>query len=206
MLFVTNRRLVEGRRSSAGRSVSFDLADSEPGASLYFCQRRGPGLYEELLAAPFLGRLRRSPRQQILLLVHGFNCQPEKGVFPRAVELQNACDELAPGLVEVVPLVWPCDDDFGVALYGTTGGAKIDIKMYANDGTLTFFTDIGGSPAIAKPRVFKGEGHAAVVRDFVNVIRSGDYTAHRGHAALKRTQVIEACYESAKLGREVVLE
>lgn len=131
MLFVTNRRLNEGRRSSAGRSISFDLTDSEPGASLYFCQRRGPGLYEELLAAPFLGRLRRSPRQQILLMAHGFNCQPEKDVFPRAAELQNLCDMLAPGLVEVVPLVWPCDDDFGVVLDYWDDQASAEISGHA---------------------------------------------------------------------------
>ncbi|HMR34017.1 MAG TPA: alpha/beta hydrolase [Geminicoccaceae bacterium] len=131
MLFITNRRLNEGRRSSAGRSISFDLTDSEPGASLYFCQRRGSGLYEELLAAPFLGRLRRSPRQQILLVTHGFNCQPEKDVFPRALELQGLCDQLAPGLVEVVPLVWPCDDDFGVMLDYWDDQASAEVSGHA---------------------------------------------------------------------------
>lgn len=99
MLFVTNRRILGSRRSEAGREVAFDLADDEPGASVYFCQRTGAGAYTELLSAPFFARLRRSPRQQGLLYFHDFNCQPELPVFPDALRLQRLCDELAPGLV-----------------------------------------------------------------------------------------------------------
>jgi hypothetical protein len=67
MLFITNRRFVNGRRSEAGREVTFDLDDNEPGCSVYFCERTAPGQYRELLSGPFFGRLRRSERQQILL-------------------------------------------------------------------------------------------------------------------------------------------
>lgn len=116
MLFVTNRRVLGGRRSQAGRDIAFDLADGEPGASVYFCHRAGPGSYTEVLSAPFFGRLRRSPARQLLLYLHGYNCQPEAPVLPDAERLQRLCDELSPGLVEVVPLVWPCDGDFGVVL------------------------------------------------------------------------------------------
>jgi esterase/lipase superfamily enzyme len=116
MLFVTNRRIEGPRRSQAGRTIAFAERDGEPGVSLFFCQRLGPERYLELTAAPFFSRLRRSPRQQILFYVHGFNCQPELGAFPGAERLQGLCDELAPGLVEVVPVVWPCDDDFGLVL------------------------------------------------------------------------------------------
>lgn len=116
MLFVTNRRIVESRRSEAGRSITFDLADNEPGTSLYFCRRLAAGRYVELTAAPFLGQLRRSAKAQILLYVHGFNCQPEQRIFPDAERMQAFCDRLAPGLVEVVPLIWPCDNDLGLLL------------------------------------------------------------------------------------------
>lgn len=116
MLFVTNRRVLGSRRSQAGREIRLDLDDNEPGSSLFFCERRAPGRYVELLSAPFFSRLRRSPRQQLLLFLHGFNCQPEQPAFPDALRLQASCDLLAPGLVEVVPLVWPCDDDLGLVL------------------------------------------------------------------------------------------
>ena len=116
MLFITNRRIEGSRRSQAGRTITFAPGDNEPGASLFFCQRQGPDQYLELTAVPFFGRLRRSVRRQVLFFVHGYNCQPEARVFPEALQLQRLCDALAPDLVEVVPLVWPCDDDFGLVL------------------------------------------------------------------------------------------
>ena len=116
MLFITNRRIEGSRRSQAGRPINFAASDNEPGASLFFCQRQGPEQYIELTAMPFFGRLRRSTRRQVLFFVHGFNCQPEARIFPDALRLQSLCDALAPELVEVVPLVWPCDDDFGLVL------------------------------------------------------------------------------------------
>ena len=84
--------------------------------SIYFCQRLAAERYVELTAIPFFGRLRRSPRRQVLFFLHGFNCQPEAQAFPAAERLQTLADELAPGLIEVVPVIWPCDDDFGVVL------------------------------------------------------------------------------------------
>ncbi|GBD43361.1 hypothetical protein HRbin40_00834 [bacterium HR40] len=116
MLFLTNRALVEGPRSQPGRRVHFDLADNEPRASLFFCERRGPGDVIELGAAAWFDRLRRSPRRQVLLFVHGFNVQPEPSAFPTALRLQSGLDRLLGPEVEVVPVIWPCDDDFGLLL------------------------------------------------------------------------------------------
>src|SRR4051794_28090959 len=116
MLFVTNRRIEGSRLPQPGRSVVFANDDHEPGASLYFCQRIGQGHYVELTALPFFSRLRRSLHRQLLFYIHGFNCQPESSVFPNALRLQAHCDELEPGLVEVVTILWPCEDDFGLML------------------------------------------------------------------------------------------
>ncbi len=114
MLFVTNRRLEEGPRSRPGRRVHFDLADSEPSPSLFFCERRGVEDYLELTATPFLNRLRRGPYAQILFYLHGFNSLPEKNIFPIAARLQRLLDRVRRGAIRVVPLIWPCDDDFGL--------------------------------------------------------------------------------------------
>jgi esterase/lipase superfamily enzyme len=116
MLFVTNRRLCEGPLSSPGRAVTFNLRDGEPSISVFFCRRAGPGAYEEITAAPFFRKLRGSGRRQVLFYLHGFNSLPETSIFPNAELLQMLADELVPGLVEVVPLIWPCQQGAGLVL------------------------------------------------------------------------------------------
>ncbi len=96
-------------------------------------------------------------------------------------------------------------DDFGVLLYGTEGGAKIDVKVYGWEDTLEIFTTQAGSPVTVRPASVKGGGHDAVTASFVETIRSGDWSAHTGLEGLKRVRIIEACYASAREGREVFL-
>ena len=113
MLLISNRRLIQGHRSQAGRRVDFDLVDNEPQASVFFLRRLGEGVYDEITSGPFFDWLRRSPRKQILLYVHGYNTMPEDAMSSAAA-LQRGCDALAPELVQVVPVIWPCDDDLGL--------------------------------------------------------------------------------------------
>ncbi|GAA1556022.1 Gfo/Idh/MocA family oxidoreductase [Kribbella sancticallisti] len=96
-------------------------------------------------------------------------------------------------------------DNFGIELFGTEGGAKIEVQNYTNDDTLRIFTDVGGVPAEVRPATGAGLGHRAVVSEFVAIVHSGDWSAHNGSEALLRTQVIDAAYASAQAGREVVL-
>ena len=96
-------------------------------------------------------------------------------------------------------------DDFGVTLYGTEGGAEITVKNYNWEDTLTIYTDTVGVPAEVHPRVIPGEGHNAVVRNFVAAIRGGDWAALNGQEGLLRAQIIDACYQSALQGHEVAL-
>ena len=114
MLFITNRALTRSRRSRRGRPVSFRLDDNEAGQSVFFCRRNGAGDYTELTSGPFLDALREGGAEQILVFVHGFSNLPESGVFPRAQALQDLFDAKQERLVEVVPLIWPCDDDLGI--------------------------------------------------------------------------------------------
>jgi predicted dehydrogenase len=60
-------------------------------------------------------------------------------------------------------------------------------------------------PAEVHPRVIRGEGHNAVVRNFVAAIRGGDWAALNGQEGLLRAQIIDACYQSALQGHEVAL-
>ncbi|TDO51332.1 putative dehydrogenase [Kribbella sp. VKM Ac-2527] len=96
-------------------------------------------------------------------------------------------------------------DNFGIELFGTEGGAKIEVQNYTTTDTLKIFTDVAGIPAEVRPATGAGRGHRAVVAEFVDIVNSGNWSAHNGSEALLRTQVIDACYASAKAGREVVL-
>ena len=117
MLFVTNRRIEGSRRSQPGRGIAFARGDQEPGASLYFCQRLGPEQYVELTAVPFFSRLRRSRHRQLLFYVHGFSCQPEARRLPRRAAAAGAVRRARrPSSPRWSPIVWPCDDDFGLVL------------------------------------------------------------------------------------------
>ena len=95
------------------------------------------------------------------------------------------------------------NEDIEVELMGTDGGAHILVQNYATTDTLRLFTDVDGRPAVITPTVGKGEGHLAVVREFIDAVRGGDWSNHNGYYGLHRTRVLDACYASAQLGREV---
>ena len=48
--------------------------------------------------------------------------------------------------------------------------------------------------------------HKASVLDFLDKVRTGDYTNHRGYEALSRATIVDACYASAEVGHEVLLD
>ena len=96
-------------------------------------------------------------------------------------------------------------DDFGVTLYGTDGGAEMRVKNYGTADTVRIYTDVAGVPAVVTPEIEPREGHYAVVRRFVETIRSGDWEGQHGEDGLDRARVIDACYASALEGREVTL-
>ena len=121
MLFVTNRRfrqspsgtLTDGA-TPAPRAVTFKLDDTEPGRSVAFCRRLRKNRYQEIYSHGFFQQLKDDTAKQVLLYIHGFSNLPEPDIFPRAATLQKMCDTAEPGLVTVVPMIWPCDNDLGV--------------------------------------------------------------------------------------------
>jgi predicted dehydrogenase len=96
-------------------------------------------------------------------------------------------------------------DEFGVALFGTEGGAEITVADYVLDSTLHIYSDIVGLPTEQTPQLPRGDGYGRprVVREFVEAVRSGDWSAHVGRDGLHRARIIDACYLSAREGREV---
>ncbi len=113
MLFVTNRMPREGVQSEVGRSISFDLQDTSVSQNLFFCERLRRNSYTEIGNRAFFARLKAPENpEQILLYIHGFNNTGEQEIFPRARLLQNLINgRRRRNLVQVVPIIWPCDDD-----------------------------------------------------------------------------------------------
>ncbi|MHB8507363.1 MAG: Gfo/Idh/MocA family protein [Candidatus Dormibacteria bacterium] len=96
-------------------------------------------------------------------------------------------------------------DEVRVALYGTEGGAEITVSNYAWEETLEIFGDDDGDPVTHRPMLTTPGGHREVVTDFIAAIRGGGGAADHGHDGLRRARIIDACYQSAAAGREVVL-
>lgn len=124
-------------------------------------------------------------------------------------DLATAFLRLSNGATLLVEASWAthssAGDDFGVTLYGTEGGAEIRVQNYNWQDTLRIYTDVAGVPSEIRPRLTKGEGHIAVVRNFVQAITDGNWSLHDGSEGLRRVQVVDACYASALQGREIVL-
>lgn len=114
MLFITNRSPAQSNRSRINRSIRFPLANNDVSQSVYYCQRNGKDDYVEVGSSSFMQRLKDAPEQQVLFYLHGFSNLPEPDIFPRAQLMQDLFDRTEAGLVKVVPLIWPCDDDAGV--------------------------------------------------------------------------------------------
>ena len=117
MLFVTNRTPKQSAKSKLNRKLSFDNQNTAVSQYLYFCERTAANEYTEIKSEGFFHRLKTlsCSNTQILFYIHGFNNTMEREIFPNAVTLQRLCDEYQPNLVEVVPLIWPCDDDHALA-------------------------------------------------------------------------------------------
>lgn len=114
MLFITNCEPKGSIRTKKGRDYNFDLNKNSPSNSVYFCHREGEDKYAELGSTDFMARLKESSAKQVLLYIHGFSNLPEPDIFPRAIKLQALFDQKEKDLVEVIPMIWPCDNDKGI--------------------------------------------------------------------------------------------
>jgi predicted dehydrogenase len=94
-------------------------------------------------------------------------------------------------------------DDFGLSVLGSEGGAEIKVQDYAQTGTLRFFGDIEGVPAVTEPKLLETQGHGEIFKGFVTSILTGAPMSPSGEEGIERVRLIEAIYRSAELGREI---
>ncbi|HHM05639.1 MAG TPA: alpha/beta hydrolase, partial [Gammaproteobacteria bacterium] len=130
----------------SGRRIDFDLKNTLAAQAVYFCERRGEGDYLELGSVNFMSRLKEAAAEQILIYLHGFSNLPEKHIFPDVQRLQALFDYAQPGLVEVVPLIWPCDDDFGIIKDYWDDQKAADASAYAFSRVMEKFLGWRGRP------------------------------------------------------------
>jgi predicted dehydrogenase len=97
-------------------------------------------------------------------------------------------------------------DDFGIALFGTEGGAEITVRNYGQTDTLRIFHDVDGLAVDSAPKTREGEGHSGVVAQFVSAIMHGTPAVPSAEDGLRRALVLDGCYRSAEAGREVLIE
>jgi predicted dehydrogenase len=154
-----------------------------------------------------------------LLASSGFGSNPDSGKTGITDEKAKAFDvedlatvfmRLSDGGTLLVEASWAAHrregDEFGITLYATDGGAELIVDDYAPRGSLRIFTDDGGAATATRLTVKPGRGHVAVVEQFVDKIRSGEWHRHDGSSAAALARVVDACYRSASEQREIRLD
>lgn len=114
MLFITNREPKDSIKTEINRKYKFDLNKNSPSNSIYFCERSEKDDYTEIGSTGLMSRLKESDASQILFYIHGFSNLPEPHIFPKAERLQELFDSKEKNLIEVVPIIWPSDNDVGI--------------------------------------------------------------------------------------------
>lgn len=86
-------------------------------------------------------KLKESKSKQILFYIHGFSNLPEEDIFPRAKKLQKFFDRKEKNLIEVVSIIWPCDNDLGIVKDYWDDQKSADISSFAFARVLQKFMD-----------------------------------------------------------------
>lgn len=139
MLFITNREPQGSIRTKKGRAYKFDLNKNSPSNSIYCCERLGKDEYIEIGSEGFMSRLKDSNAKQLLFFIHGFSNLPEPDIFPRVTKLQGYFNSKDQDLVEVVPIIWPCDNDFGIVKDYWDDQKSADTSAFSFSRVLQFF-------------------------------------------------------------------
>ena len=110
-------------------------------------------------------------------------------------------------IIEASWAQWVSHDLCFVDLYGTDAGAHLEwgSPVSGDRGQLTIRTDVKGHAAEINPAIPPSGGHTACVEDFVQTVRSGDWSDAHGRLSLSRAALIDAAYASAEQRREVAV-
>lgn len=98
-------------------------------------------------------------------------------------------------------------DDYFVTLYGNEGGSDLYVANYTNVDTVVFHNETGKVMTDSRPQISfqKQSGHALAIDHFVECIINDTEPDATGAQGLALMQLIDAIYESARVGREIAL-
>jgi esterase/lipase superfamily enzyme len=113
MLFITSRMPTENTEPELNTKFKFDLGNNASSRGFFCCRRKANGIHEEIGSQALMSELKASKYRQVLLYIHGFSNLPDD-VFKNVEEFQGLCDKAKPNEVLAVPVIWPCDNDFGI--------------------------------------------------------------------------------------------
>jgi predicted dehydrogenase len=135
--------------------------------------------------------------------------QGSTGLF-EVEDLCSALLRLADGSSVALEITWAShavdDEDISFELLGVDSGLRIFIPRYATEDTITLFGDENGEHYSRRPKITStGEGHLAVLNEFIEHVDSGNFGLYTGEYALHRTNIIDGLYRSAKSGKEVTV-
>lgn len=136
--------------------------------------------------------------------------QPEGEPF-EVEDLASAFIRLDNGATLLLETSWAMHtssgrDEYLLHLYGTEGGAELDVRNYCLTDTVRVFRDLGGVPVDSAPHALQaGNGHAGAINHFLWAIREDhppECTPEQGVALM---QLVDAIYRSAEEKREILL-
>ena len=116
MLFMTNRA-IKSSTGSLPRRFQFLLDENAPKDEMHFCTRSSEGNYKDVGKEKFISDIKNTGYEQIFIFIHGFNNLPEDDIFQDTEAIQQYFDRKKKGSVLVIPLIWPCDDDWALFDY-----------------------------------------------------------------------------------------
>ena len=124
-------------------------------------------------------------------------------------DLAAAFIRLADGVTLYLEASWAAygehKDDFYVHLFGSEGGGQINVREYADVGTLTVYTDMAGAGAEIHPTVTAGMSHVVGIEEFVAMVQGEKPNPAPPAHGVALMRIIDGIYRSAAEGREVSL-
>lgn len=102
----------------------------------------------------------------------------------------------------------PGEDRMRVAIQGSEGTAVLDVPNYTDDDTLTYYTEMEGTPVMVKPKVEwrKRHGFTGYIDAVAEAILTDTPAPAEGAQGMITVGILEAIYESARQGREIAFE